>query len=146
MIPRLVAIDGPLSDETIYLENQVVSIGRDVLNDICLKDPYLSRQHCLIRSECDEYKIEDLNSANGTYVNDERVKLSSLEEGALIQIGISLFIFRLQNTAESVALCQNQIESKHRRSLSGGNQVGISRDIIAKKTDRPRDCMEWKHI
>ena len=117
MIPRLVAFDGPLGDETIYLENQVVSIGRDVSNDVCLEDPFLSRQHCLIRSECNEYKIEDLNSANGTYVNNKRVKLSSLEEGALIQMGISLFIFRLQDPAESVALCQNQVEATHRRSL-----------------------------
>ena len=109
MLPRLVAIDGPLSGRTFYLDEPIVSIGRLVSNDICLVDLYVSRHHCVIRNEGDEYMIEDLNSANGTYVNDARVNAGSLKEGSLIEIGASQFLFRVQNSEESLASSQNLV-------------------------------------
>jgi pSer/pThr/pTyr-binding forkhead associated (FHA) protein len=124
MSPRLVAIDGPLSGQTFYLDEPVSSIGRLGSNDICLDDLYVSRQHCVIRTEGDEYIIEDLNSANGTYVNGELVKVCSLTEGALIQIGTSQFRFRLQNPDEAMALSQNLISSNGERPSSGSTRLG----------------------
>ena len=109
MIPRLVAIDGPLSGRTFYLDESRVSIGRLESNDIRLEDLYVSRRHSLIRNEGDEYIIEDLNSANGTYLNGERVNAGSLKEGSIIQIGTSRFLFRLQNPEETIALRQNLV-------------------------------------
>jgi pSer/pThr/pTyr-binding forkhead associated (FHA) protein len=122
--PRLVAIDGPLSGRTFYLDEPVVSIGRLVSNDICLEDPFVSRHHCVIRTEGDEYMIEDLNSANGTYVNGELVKACSLTEGALIQIGSSLFRFRLQNPEEAMAVSRNLISPNGERPLSASTRLG----------------------
>jgi pSer/pThr/pTyr-binding forkhead associated (FHA) protein len=117
MIPRLVAICGPCSHRTFYLDEPTVSIGRQPSNDISLDDPYVSRNHCLIRNEGDEYMLEDLNSANGTYVDDARVKGSAhLREGSLIQIGNSLFVFKLQNHNESMALSGNRAEFEQGRS------------------------------
>jgi pSer/pThr/pTyr-binding forkhead associated (FHA) protein len=122
--PKLVAIDGPLSGRTFYLDESVVSIGRLVSNDIFLEDPFVSRHHCVIRTEGDEYMIEDLNSANGTYINGELVKACSLTEGALIQIGTSLFRFRLQNPEEAMAVSQNLISPNGERPLSASTRQG----------------------
>jgi pSer/pThr/pTyr-binding forkhead associated (FHA) protein len=113
---RLVAVNGPLSGETFYLGEPVVSIGRIGSNDICLEDPFVSRHHCVIRNEGDEYLIEDLNSANGTYLNDERVNAGALKEGCLIQIGTSRFLFKLQNPEESITLGQNLVLAKNEPS------------------------------
>jgi pSer/pThr/pTyr-binding forkhead associated (FHA) protein len=124
MMPRLVAIDGPLSGRTFYLDEPVVSIGRLVSNDICLEDPFVSRHHCVIRTEGDEYMIEDLNSANGTYVNGELVKACSLTECALIRIGTSQFRFRLQNPEEAMAVSQNLISPNGERPLSASTGLG----------------------
>ena len=123
-IPRLVAIDGPLSGRTFYFDEPVISIGRLVSNDIWLEDLYVSRHHCVIRTEGDEYIIEDLNSANGTYVNGEPVKVCSLKEKALIQIGTSRFRFRLQNPEESMAVSQNLIGSSDELLLSDSIGLG----------------------
>jgi pSer/pThr/pTyr-binding forkhead associated (FHA) protein len=123
-ISRLIAIDGPLSGQTFYLDEPVVSIGRLVSNNIWLEDPFVSRHHCVIRTEGDEYMIEDLNSANGTYVNGELVKACSLTEGALIQIGTSQFRFRLRNPEESMAVSQNLISSNGERPLSDSTRLG----------------------
>ena len=94
MIPQLVAIDGPLRGRTFYLDEPVVSIGRLESNDIKLEDPFVSRHHCLIRNEGEQCMIEDLHSANGTYLDGELVETSSLKDGSMIQIGGSRFLFR----------------------------------------------------
>jgi pSer/pThr/pTyr-binding forkhead associated (FHA) protein len=123
-IPRLVAIDGPLSGQTFYLDRPIVSIGRLASNDIRLEDLYVSRHHCVIRTKGDEYMIEDLKSANGTYVNGEFVKACSLKEGSLIQIGTSILRFRLQDPDESMALIRNLISSYSERPLSDSTRLG----------------------
>ena len=123
MNPRLVAIHGPLSGQTIYLDEPVISIGRQLSNDIILDDPHVSRNHCLVRSEGEHYVIEDLNSANGTYVNGERVTESPLTEGSLIKVGNSLFRFRVQNPDESLASSQNWMESV--RSSSPFEEISL---------------------
>jgi pSer/pThr/pTyr-binding forkhead associated (FHA) protein len=127
IIPRLITIDGPLSGRTFHLDESAVSIGRLVSNDICLEDLHVSRRHCVIRTEGDEYMIEDLNSANGTYVNSKLVKVSSLNDGAIIQIGNSRFIFRVQTSEGFVTLSQNLIEAENGPYISGRNRVGVSR-------------------
>jgi len=101
MIPRLVAIEGPLCGRTFYLDEPALSIGRLVSNDICLEDPFVSRKHCVIRAEREHYVIQDLNSANGTYVNSERVNTGLLKEGSLIGIGASRFLFKLPEDLRS---------------------------------------------
>ena len=95
IVPRLVAIEGPLRGRTFYLDEPALSIGRLVSNDICLEDPFVSRKHCVIRTENEHFVIQDSNSANGTFVNGERVNAGLLKEGSLIGIGSSLFLFRL---------------------------------------------------
>jgi pSer/pThr/pTyr-binding forkhead associated (FHA) protein len=98
MIARLVAIDGPLTGRTFYLEGPVFSIGRRSANDITLEDWFVSRHHCRIRNEGEQHMIEDLNSANGTYVNGERVKAGALKEESVIEIGASRFLCKFQNS------------------------------------------------
>ena len=122
--PILVAVDGPLSGQTFYLAEPVVSIGRLESNEICLDDLYVSRHHCVIRNEGEQYMLEDLESANGTYVNGERVTAGLLKEGSLIQIGNSQFVFRLQESEESLAVSQSLISSTGERPSSASTRLG----------------------
>jgi pSer/pThr/pTyr-binding forkhead associated (FHA) protein len=101
MIPKLVGIAGPLNGRTFYLDEPVISIGRFESNDIRLEDPFVSRHHCLIRSDGELCMIEDLHSANGTYLDGVRVKESSLKDGSIIQIGGSRFRFRFPEDPRS---------------------------------------------
>ena len=117
--PRLVVVDGPLRGQTFYLDEPVVSIGRLESNDICLEDPFVSRNHCVIRTEGDECLIEDLNSANGTYLNGERVTAGSLKDGCLIEIGTSRFLFKYENPEETITLERNLFVARNGSSPSG---------------------------
>ncbi len=123
MTPRLVAIDGPLGYRTFHLDEPLVSIGRQSSNDIRLDDPFVSRHHCVIRNEGEQHMIEDLNSANGTFIDGERVKAGPLKEESLIQIGASLFLFRLQNSDESRTSSHKLIVAEN---VSDGRNAFIS--------------------
>lgn len=122
MIPRLEGIDWPLSGRAFYLDKPFFSIGRLASNDIWLADPFVSRQHCVIRNEDGQHMIEDLNSANGTYVDGDRIHSRLLEDGSLIQIGISQFVVRLQNPKEAIVVNQDLISS-------GGEPSPSSRSV-----------------
>jgi transcriptional regulator with GAF, ATPase, and Fis domain len=91
---RLVAISGPLNGTDSHLrENwKEISIGRDDLNDICVDSRSVSRRHCVIERRGSELVIRDLDSRNGTFVNDVPVKERTLRRGDQISVGDSVFI------------------------------------------------------
>ncbi len=70
---RLVVRQGPNPGQVIELTNAEITIGRDIGNDIVINDPEVSRKHAHLTLEGDRYKIEDLNSTNGTYVDGQRL-------------------------------------------------------------------------
>ncbi|MBE5924158.1 MAG: FHA domain-containing protein [Lachnospiraceae bacterium] len=50
-----------------------VIVGRSDMSGVVIEDPLLSRQHFVIISEYDNLYIEDLETTNGTMVNDEKI-------------------------------------------------------------------------
>ena len=71
-----------------------VTIGRSARNDLCIPDPFASRVHAEVRSEGDEYFLQDLGSANGTLYNGSVVEAPiTLTRGGRIQIGETEIVF-----------------------------------------------------
>jgi len=93
MDPRLEAISGSLKGEILPLLEDSVSIGSSTSNHICISDSLISPRHCLVKKKGDQFEVRDLESQNGTYVNELPVKQRFLEHGDRISIGNSLFIF-----------------------------------------------------
>ena len=96
MNPRLAAIAGPLKGANFTLTEDETSIGRESANRICLSDASVSRRHCTIRREGDLFKVTDLESLNGTFVNDVPVKERYLEHGDRLRLGDFTFSFLLE--------------------------------------------------
>lgn len=70
-------------------------IGRATTNTIVLQDTTISRNHAKIKQEKGEFMLFDLGSANGTYVNDQRVtEPVSLKDGDVIRFGEVEFLFK----------------------------------------------------
>jgi pSer/pThr/pTyr-binding forkhead associated (FHA) protein len=98
---RLVLESG-LGKSEYSLDAPVVTIGRSRSNDISLDDARVSRHHARIVRDDQGYLLEDLNSRNGTRVDDRAVRDSCLlADGALIQIGDSTFRFVMSAPARS---------------------------------------------
>lgn len=84
----------PFNIEESYSLDSSITIGRSSKNDIVIKDPYISKRHASIEKDRNEFFIEDLNSANGTFVNDEELlNPIRLEHGDSIKIGQASFLF-----------------------------------------------------
>lgn len=71
-----------------------VTIGRSPNNHICIAERHVSRQHAAIRCQDGQFVLADLDSANGTYVNDQPVEaLRPLTDGDVIRLYVPLLIF-----------------------------------------------------
>lgn len=60
--------------EFVLAEGATASIGRLETNDICIREQHVSRQHAVINYRDGVFLITDLGSANGVYVNDQRIQ------------------------------------------------------------------------
>lgn len=92
-------IDG-VAGNKFTLDKKSHSIGRNPKNDILLDDVAVSSHHAVIEAKeqsyfdgyCD-FTIRDLNSTNGTYVNDDRVSEQKLVNGDIVRIAWNDFRF-----------------------------------------------------
>lgn len=97
---RLILESG-LGKQEYSLDAPVVTIGRSRSNDISLDDARVSRHHARIVRDDRGYLLEDLNSRNGTRVDDRAVRDSCvLEDGALLKIGDAVFRFVMRAPAD----------------------------------------------
>ena len=70
-------VSGPTFGK-IYAMVGVMSVGRNSDCDICIPIEEISRNHAKLQSGSDGIVVEDLASANGTFVNDQRVHAATL--------------------------------------------------------------------
>jgi len=84
-----------LADGSRQLLGSTCSLGRSVGNDVQLADDRISRRHALIQLQGrQDYYVSDLGSANGTFINDRRLKQQTrLCHGDRVTIGDTWFRF-----------------------------------------------------
>ena len=77
------------------LGSDPVIVGRREPEDVVVKDALVSRQHCRIAPAGDGWTVEDLGSANGTFVDGKRVEGTvPLTDGARIELGFWGVVFQ----------------------------------------------------
>lgn len=77
-----------------YSIDESVSIGRSDHNDIIVDDSFVSYEHACITAVKQNFVLTDLNSTNGTYLNDNKIDSDVvLQPGDAIKIGPVTFKF-----------------------------------------------------
>jgi pSer/pThr/pTyr-binding forkhead associated (FHA) protein len=86
-----------LSPQDKYeLHKPIMTLGRIPSNDITLSNPTISRQHATIKLEGAIFRIYDLGSSNGTFVNDEQVREPiALQDGDIVRLGDTMLVFKI---------------------------------------------------
>lgn len=94
-----------LNDEpqTFFLKKDNIMVGKLPSNDFQINENAVSRNHCrLIKTAKGGYKITDLASTNGTYVNGRRVGEKELAIGDNITIGRTILTFQSVTERENI--------------------------------------------
>jgi transcriptional regulator with GAF, ATPase, and Fis domain len=108
MSPKLIAINGSKKGTTFLLDSDEISIGRESANVLPLNHSSISRRHCVIRREHQNFIVHDLESFNGTFINDIPVTEQKLSHGDRLRLGSIQLLF-LTEESENDALLVHSV-------------------------------------
>jgi general secretion pathway protein A len=80
-----------------------IIIGRSPDNEIYIQSKFVSRHHAQLTSDQYGCSIEDLNSTNGVYIAEERVKKHRLKDGDIVSLGIHELVYNDLRAVQSPA-------------------------------------------
>ncbi|HZR42825.1 MAG TPA: FHA domain-containing protein [Ktedonobacteraceae bacterium] len=94
-------LSGPLEGKTFSIKKSTITIGRDLTNDIVVRnDPKVSRMHARLLYKDGEWGIERLSQSSFVSINQQKVQQAQIEHNSIIRLGEdSSFVF-LMSTAE----------------------------------------------
>jgi len=92
-VASLFVIQGADQGKRFELKSSPVALGRESSNAIRLHDTEVSRRHAEIRLDDERYRIVDLGSANGTFVNGRLIDQAPLRSGDRLQLGQTVMLY-----------------------------------------------------
>ncbi|MBN2711613.1 MAG: FHA domain-containing protein, partial [Planctomycetes bacterium] len=98
-MPSVRVKNGPAKGESFEITDKPLSLGRDPTCEIQILDKGASRHHAEIFRIGEMCFIRDLESRNGSFVNDAKIEEELLREGDRIQIGATVMIFESMDKA-----------------------------------------------
>ena len=103
--PLLVGLVGTIQGRRFTIDGPPVTLGRSAECEIVLDHAFISREHATFETARDGgVVVRDLGSAQGTYVNGDRIQVSPLHEGDVVGVGpegILTFRFEITTVGES---------------------------------------------
>jgi len=123
--PALIFLSGELLAVPIPLEREEVILGRALEADVRINDTRVARRHARIAAIADSehkatnYVITDLNTRSGTYVNGQKIKQETLQNGDKITIGDHILRFEMSDEID------REYQRQIRRLLSHDDLTGL---------------------
>ncbi|MFC1887043.1 FHA domain-containing protein, partial [Thermodesulfobacteriota bacterium] len=87
MAKPYIAVESGLFKLTVFYIKDILTIGSEPENDICLNDPSVSDEHAIVYFTGKQAIIEDIDSRNGTFVNDEQIQKAILSDNDVLKCG-----------------------------------------------------------
>jgi len=85
----LTVTSGPAQGGTHTLAKPRVILGRQG-SDLSLNDPEISRHHCVLEVRENYINLKDMDSTNGTFLDEERVRAAMLRDGSEFRVGTTV--------------------------------------------------------
>lgn len=95
--------------KVVPLNKDRMTLGRRPYNDIVVDNLAVSGEHAALQVIGHEYFIEDLNSTNGTFINEQKIKRQILKNGDIIEIG-KYAIKYVQDGANSLSTSMSEAD------------------------------------
>jgi signal transduction histidine kinase/pSer/pThr/pTyr-binding forkhead associated (FHA) protein len=123
----LIVIQGTDEGKQFVLQGDVLPAGRDASNRVRLTDTEVSRRHAeFVRAPEGGYRVRDVGSANGTFVNNQSVRDVLLQPGDHVQIGQTVLVY----APDSGSRPQQDSDLADRISLITRQDVELSSAIV----------------
>ncbi|MCZ6655465.1 MAG: FHA domain-containing protein, partial [Planctomycetota bacterium] len=143
MLAKLVILNGKQAGQALSLNRAGENIiGRDESCAVVLKDPACSRAHANIWFEASRWQVADRVSANGTYLNGDRVQAADLKDGDKLLVGSTWLRFLTieervpeETNAPATWILEDSINPESSLTSITGNQVDENQR-------RDLDCLE----
>jgi len=136
--PSLVALTGPLRGRSFALAADSaggpLALGRHPSNSVRIPELSVSRHHCTLRHTPEGWRVTDLDSRLGTFVNGRPVHEALLRHGDLLAVGESSFLVSLDDEpAREIPVLSDAaaLETGTEIRLPAGESVYLNADRIA---------------
>jgi transitional endoplasmic reticulum ATPase len=100
---KLVLINEGAGGVEIALKPGATTLGRSETNSVAIDDEMISDHHCELRLNGAEVRVRDLQSTNGTFIDEKRITEEILQPGQVLRIGSALFRLETEAVAANVA-------------------------------------------
>jgi len=137
MVATVLGLEGALAGQRFTIGSQPITFGRSEENAVVLTNLLASRFHAEVGQEADGYVLQDLGSANGTWVNGARVTVHRLQPGDEIVIGGEAFRFETSDAPAGRAPA-GAAPPVLRVTVTGGGPVGLSLALLLEHLMGPR--------
>ena len=127
---KLVVVSGADQGKEIDMIKPRVTGGRSIISDLVVQDKAVSGTHFEVSARDDGYRLRDLNSRNGIFVGDLRVREVYLRPGTIFRIGHTNIQF--QSTQDVVEI---ELSKKDRFDMMLGSSPAM-REICAPREGR----------
>ena len=107
LLDAVLMVEQGIPDASVIpLDQSACLLGKSPEASIVIDDPYVSRRHAQITRDQDRFRIEDLKSKNGTFVNGARLSSRShiLRNGDRIELARGKVVLRFQTWGSTVTL------------------------------------------
>jgi len=106
-----------------------VSLGREPECEICVPDRMASRKHVQLTPEGDRWVAQDLQSRNGTLLNNMPLTRATLADGDELLVGTTVVRFHAQGkpTSGPIALTEAQRARGHRDTVAAPSGIMATR-------------------
>ncbi len=110
-MPKLLLKFNAAVIKEIPFNKPTFTVGRKPDNDIVIDNPAISGHHCRISLQGGTYFVEDLDSTNGTFVNEKRIKKSGLHHNDIVGVAKHALVFVEDNPPEEAVKPAAKVES-----------------------------------
>ena len=136
-MPNITILNGEEIGKTYTWEADQIRIGRNSANDFVISDASVSGEHCIIERCESGWRIKDLDSTNGTRVNEVRISMTTVHRNDVINLGDIALSFRGDDVPEADAGASENVDSIPRTTIVMRPTAAPSRPIegFTKKTE-----------
>ncbi len=105
----LIGVLGEVAGKNFWVNDKTITIGRAASNFIQIVDSDASRIHCRIVPLASGVQAHDMDSSNGIFVNEKKVKRHLLQDQDKLQIGDCVFVYHQEGDFEETQLSNNKL-------------------------------------